>query len=94
MQRPQSYGRAVGRNRASFVSRQDQNANHGRRAIRAPRKTRERQPETKINIVSQSAVMPNETKPSRPRPGFISASRQTETDILDSGSKSGPKCWR
>jgi len=66
MQRPQSYGRAVGRNRASFVARQDQNATHGRRAIRAPRKTRARQLETKINIVSQSAVMPNEKKPSRP----------------------------
>ena len=57
MQRPQSCGRAIGRNRESFVARQDQNATHGRRAIRAPRKTRARQLETKINIVSQSAVM-------------------------------------
>ena len=62
MQRPQSCGRAIGRNRESFVARQDQNATHGRRAIRAPRKTRARQLETKINIVSQSAVMPNEKK--------------------------------
>jgi len=88
MQRPQSCGRAIGRNRESFVARQDQNATHGRRAVRAPRKTRARQLETKINIVSQSAVMPNEKKPSRPRPAFISASRQTGADTVDSGSKS------